>query len=78
MRERVAKALYEHWVAEDFANEYAPWEHLADKATWLERADAVVALPEIADALANHTCACGQPATCHECMSCSAFNNAAA
>jgi hypothetical protein len=40
MKERMAKALYEHWAAEDFANEYCSWEQLGDKATWLSRAEA--------------------------------------
>lgn len=34
-----AKALYEGWVVEDFGNEYAPWEQLGDKDTWLARAE---------------------------------------
>lgn len=33
-----AKALYEHWVAEDFANEYVPWEQCPNWTLWLERA----------------------------------------
>jgi hypothetical protein len=42
MRDRIAKALYDHWVAEDFGNEYCSWELLGDKTTWRERADAVL------------------------------------
>lgn len=36
--ERVAKALYEDFVADDFTNEYAPWTALPDKDTWRKRA----------------------------------------
>lgn len=43
MKERIAKALYEHWIAEDFANDYAPWDKLQDKATWIARAEVVLA-----------------------------------
>ncbi|MDB5707836.1 MAG: hypothetical protein JWN66_4952 [Sphingomonas bacterium] len=44
VREEIARALYEHWVAEDFDNEYAPWELLGDKATWLARAEAILSI----------------------------------
>jgi hypothetical protein len=43
-RVSIARALYEHWVEEDFTGEYASWDDLDDKATWLERADAVEAV----------------------------------
>lgn len=36
--DRAAKALYDHWVEEDFANEYVSWKLLPDKQTWRERA----------------------------------------
>lgn len=45
--EAAAKALYEHWVEEDWPNEYCAWEQLPDQQTWRERA--TVAL-EAADA----------------------------
>lgn len=51
LRETVARALYEHFVGEDFLNEYAPWDALGGKDEWLERADVVVAVPEITEAL---------------------------
>jgi hypothetical protein len=50
-REAIARALYEHWVAEDFGNDYCDWARLPDKQTWLERADAVLAVPAIRDVL---------------------------
>jgi len=43
-REVIARALYEHWIAEDFANEYCGWAALGDQDTWLARADAILAL----------------------------------
>lgn len=46
--EAAAKALYEHWVEEDWPNEYCSWEQLRDQQTWIERA--TVAL-EAADAV---------------------------
>lgn len=36
-----ARALYENWVAEDFANEYLPWADLPDKETWRDRVRAI-------------------------------------
>jgi hypothetical protein len=63
-------------------------EHLRDKIAallceWEEDgepsskvfAERVLALPEIAEALANERCACGEPALYHEGSGCSAFNN---
>ena len=47
--ERMARALYEDWVNEDFANEYAGWELLGDKSTWLSRAQAALASSDRAD-----------------------------
>jgi hypothetical protein len=41
-REAIARALYEHWVAEDFSNEYLSWDLLPGKDTWLDRAVAVI------------------------------------
>lgn len=44
MRERIARALYKHWVEEDFATEYAAWGELAGKDVWYSRADAILSL----------------------------------
>jgi len=41
-KEVIARALYEAWVEEDFAQDYAGWEDLQDKQTWLDRAQAVL------------------------------------
>ena len=41
--ERVARALYEHWVAENFNEEWASWDRLGDKETWRDRARAAIA-----------------------------------
>jgi hypothetical protein len=51
LREKVARSLYEHFVGEDFLNEYAPWADLEGKLEWLERADVVLAIPEIREGL---------------------------
>lgn len=53
LREEIARALYEHFVGDDFLNEYAPWPELGDKQTWFERADVVLSIPTIADRLAS-------------------------
>jgi len=42
-REAMARALYEHWVAENIEDDWAGWERLGDKETWLSRADAALA-----------------------------------
>jgi hypothetical protein len=55
LREAVARALYEHWCAEDFNTEYCAWGMLAGKDQWLERADAI--LPLIAQAQAEERAA---------------------
>jgi hypothetical protein len=52
VREEIGRALYDHWVEEDFANEYCSWDQLPDKAIWLSRADRILAIPAIAEALA--------------------------
>lgn len=43
-RERIARALYEHWISEDALNgcTYVDWNILPDKQTWYNRADAVI------------------------------------
>lgn len=44
LREDIARALYEHWIKEDLANEYCCWDLLLGKEQWLDRADAVLAV----------------------------------
>lgn len=41
--ERAARALYEHWVAENIEDDWAGWEMLGDKETWRSRAKAAIA-----------------------------------
>jgi hypothetical protein len=43
IRERIARALYEHWVSEQF-EEFVSWERLQGKDLWRERADAILTL----------------------------------
>lgn len=43
-RECIAKALYDHWAEEnELCDTYVCWRMLPDKATWYNRADAVIA-----------------------------------
>ena len=49
VRERVARGLYEHWIAENLEDDWAGWERLGDKATWFSRADAVIAAMRSSD-----------------------------
>jgi hypothetical protein len=42
--ERIAKALYEHWVANDVIDDCQSWDDLRGKTQWLERAAAVEAV----------------------------------
>jgi hypothetical protein len=42
MRDRIAKRLYDHWREEDLGHEYVEWDLLPDKATWRDRADAIL------------------------------------
>ncbi len=41
--ERVARALYEHWVSESVEDDWVGWERLRDKETWRGRALAAIA-----------------------------------
>ncbi len=42
MVEAIARALYQDWVDENPLSDFAPWEKLGDKLTWLNRATAAL------------------------------------
>jgi hypothetical protein len=43
MIERMAKALYDDWVKEDFTEDYCAWDLLPGKDMWRQRARATLA-----------------------------------
>lgn len=47
MVEKIARALYEDWVNEHPDIEFAPWENLGDKLTWIDRAGAALRALEV-------------------------------
>lgn len=68
LKGKIARALRE-------CNDLAAQGGARDGAPYSELADAILAIPEIRDALGNQKCKCGAPAIHHECNACSAFHN---
>lgn len=43
-RERIAETLWDHFRGEQLEDDLVSWDHLPDKAQWLDRADAILDL----------------------------------